>query len=78
MAITFVFLFQVDKYDAWFMRTHTQDILRLEPNHLQVMLREIDKRRVGIGTGIFLIDEGFIVNVSVKWFKIFIVLCPCI
>lgn len=35
----------------------------MEPNQLQAMLYDLGRRKVGIGTGSFHIDDGFIANV---------------
>lgn len=61
-----ILCFQIDKYENWFVKAHTQEILRMESNKLQTTLYDMSKRRIGIGTGAFHIDEGFIANVCHK------------
>lgn len=75
-SATFVYAFRLAKdglalcmaysinSEDWFVKAHTQEILRLDSNQLQTMLYDMSKRKIGIGTGAFHIDDGFIANVS--------------
>lgn len=57
-------IFKVNKFEDWFVKPGTLEILRPEPIQMQAMLHEINRKKIGIGQGAFHVDEGFIVNVS--------------